>query len=216
MLNVGKDRPGGPTEEDEIASAEAFMFQFVKTFDPLDERQPIKLLPKKPHIRDWIRDWQRNRKTETVKSRQMQATWSGVGIYCWDTYRHQGRFTIFKSTDKAHSGLGTKLALLWRAKFIHDHLPSVIRPRINPKRRDHILEFPDTNGIIVAMSMEGDASVSFTATGCLDDELALQQYGEAGFTVVQPLLGETGRYTALTTPRGENFAYRLAYDKLDD
>ena len=39
---------------------------------------------------------------------------------------------------------------------------------------------------------------------------------EAGFTAVQPLLGETGRYTAISTPRGENFWWRLVEDHFDD
>jgi hypothetical protein len=200
----------------EVESAKIFMFKFAKTFDPLDEENPIKHFPDKAYIHDFIETWCRERFLAISKSRQMLGTWICVGLYCWDTYRHMGRFTIFKSVDKAHSGLGTKLALLWRAKHIHDHLPSCIKPQINRKLKDNILEYPDTNGHIQAMSMEGDASVSFTATGCMDDELSIQQYGEAGFTVIQPLLGETGRYTAIATPRGENFWYRLVEDRIDD
>ena len=215
MLNVGKDRPGGPTEQDEIASLKAFAFQFARTFDPHDEQQAIKRIPEYDYIHRFLEVFIRKRLLAISKSRQMLGTWLCVSGYCWDTYRHDGRFTIFKSVDRKRAGL-EKLSLLWRAKHIHDHLPQCVRPRLVVKKKDQMLIYPDTNGAILAMSMEGDDSVSYTATGVLDDELAVQQYGEAGFTAVQPLLGETGKYTAISTPRGENFWWRLTHDHFDE
>lgn len=198
------------TSEEE--SLDIFMFRFVKTFDPHDEKCPIKYMPEKPHLRDFNKAFNRVRLLGIPKSRQIHATWWGVGAYCWDTYRHIGRHTLFKSIDKQHAGLG-KLMLLWRAKFIHENLPECIRPRINIKRKDYALEYPDTMGHIQAMSMEEDASRSPTVTGVLDDELALQMYGEGGYTSVQPALGTTGRYVALSTYKGLTFFKRLMYDE---
>jgi hypothetical protein len=214
MLTLGKDRPEGPTEDDEIESAKIFFFKFARTFDPHDEQNPLKLLPDKDYIHKFIETWVRERLLAISKSRQMLGTWLCVTAYCWDTYRHDGRFTVFKSVDRKRAGL-EKLSLLWRARHIHDNLPGGVRPRLEVKRKDQMLIYPDTNGAILAMSMEGDDSVSYTATGVLDDELGVQQYGEAGFTAVQPLLGETGRYTAISTPRGENFWWRLTHDHFD-
>jgi hypothetical protein len=199
----------------EVESAKIFFFKFAKTFDPHDEKHPIKHFPEKDYIHKFIETWVGTRLLAVSKSRQMLGTWLCVTAYAWDSYRHDGRFTIFKSVDRKRAGL-EKLSLLWRAKHIHDNLPSCVRPRITVKRKDQMLIYPDTNGAILAMSMEGDDSVSYTATGVLDDELAVQQYGEAGFTAVQPLLGETGRYTAISTPRGENFWWRLTHDHFDD
>ena len=191
------------------------MRKFVYTFDPLDELNPIKLMPDKPHIRDLNRIFCRERLFALPKSRQMHATWWGVGAYCWDTYRHHGRFTLFKSIDKQHAGMG-KLMLLWRAQFIHSQLPECIRPNIIPRKKDYVLEYPDTSGHIQAMSMEEDASRSPTVTGCLDDELGIQMYGEGGFTSVLPALGTKGRYVALSTYKGLNFFKRLVYDEEED
>jgi hypothetical protein len=200
-----------------LESLNCFMFKFTKTFDPLDPERPIKPLPEKPHLRDFNKAWFLRRYLAIPKSRQIHATWWAVDTYVWDSIRNHGRFTIFKSVDKQHSGMGAnKLALLSRAIHIVDQLPKHIRPRVKPWKRDNILEFLDTGSSIHAMSMEGDAGVSYTATGCLDDELTIQQYGEAGFTVVLPLLGTVGKYTTLFTYRGLNFGWRLAFDKMDD
>jgi hypothetical protein len=215
MLSVGKDRPDGPTEADEIESLTIFTLDFAKTLDPLDEAHPIKHFPDKDYIRELIAAFVRERLLAISKSRQMVGTWFCVNGYVWDSYRHDGRFTIFKSVDRKRAGL-ERLGLLWRAKHIHDNLPKGVRPRLTVKRKDQMLIYPDTNAAIVGMSMEGDDSVSYTATGVLDDELAIQQYGEAGYLAVQPLLGETGRYTAVSTPRGENFWWRLTHDKFDE
>ena len=214
MLTLGKDRPEGPTEDDEIESLKIFTFNFAKTFDPLDEANPVKSFPDKAYVHILCERFVRERLLAVSKSRQMVGTWFCVDGYAWDSYRHDGRFTIFKSVDRKRAGL-ERLGLLWRAKHIHDHLPGSVRPRIDVKRKDQMLIYPDTNAAIVGMSMEGDDSVSYTATGVLDDELGVQQYGEAGFMAIQPLLGETGRYTAISTPRGENFWERLVNDKFD-
>ena len=202
---------------DEEESLALFMFQFAKTFDPLDERSPTKLMPDKDYLRDLNRLWLSFRYLVVPKSRQMLCTWWAVACYCWDTYRHHGRFTLFKSTDRMHSGLG-KLCLLWRARYIHQHLPDCIRARIKIRewRRDNILEYVTNEGHTQDIPMTGDFAKTFTGTGCLDDELAAQQYGESGFSAVMPLLGETGRYTGLSTYLGEEFFYRLVYDKLDE
>jgi len=199
----------------ELESLNAFMFQFCKTLDPLDQAQPVKLMPDRAYLRDLNRIAIHERLIAVPKSRQIAATWWGTGFYSWDCIRHPERFTIFKSIDKQHSGLANKLALLWRANFIIEQLPSCVRPGVKPWKRDNILEFKDNGSHIQAMSMEGEASRAFTATGVLDDELAVQQYGESGFAAILPTLGEIGRYIALFTYMGLNFAYRLAHDKME-
>jgi hypothetical protein len=202
----------------DLESLNCFMFEFMHTHDPHGpDGQTTRLMPRKDHLADLNRIWLARRYLAVPKSRQMQCTWWGVGVYTWDTIRHNGRFTLFKSIDKQHSGLA-KLALLWRAKFIVEHLPKCVQPlvRIKVHKRDNILEFLSTDGEIRAMSMEGEAPAGYTGTGCLDDELARQKYGEAGFTAILPLLGITGRYTTLFTYMGLNFAFRLAHDKMGD
>ena len=199
----------------ELKSLEIFMFNFMRTHDPHDPHQEGKLVEPKDYIRDFLRVWESERLLAVSKSRQMLVTWLCVGCYCWDTYRHSDRYTVFKSLDRDHAGL-EEPNLLWRAKYIHDHLPQCIRPRMGVKRRALILEYPDTSGIIKGTSMEAADSRSWTPTGCLDDELAIQQHGEGGFTAVKAGLGVTGRYTAVSTPLGENFWYRLVMDKLDE
>ena len=213
----------------EEESAKIFMFKFMRTFDPHQEGQvagkivgrslehlPSRAFPERDYIHDFIDAWLAELLLAISKSRQMLGTWTGVGLYCWDTYRHAGRVTIFKSIDKLHSGVGNELALLWRAQFIHDHLPKCVRPRMNIKRRDNVLQYPDTGSAIIAATMEGSFPRTFTANGCLDDETAVQQYAEAGYSAIKPLLGPNGRYTAISTPMGENFWERLVNDKFDE
>lgn len=202
-------------ETGELESLETFIFEFMRTKDPADPHPAGKRIERKPYIRDFLRVWLAERLLAVSKSRQMLVTWLCVGCYCWDTYRHIDRFTVFKSLDRLHAGL-EEPNLLWRAQYIHDHLPRCVQPRMKVKKRALMLQYPDTNGTIIGCSMEAADSRSWTPTGCLDDELAIQQHGEGGFTAVKAGLGTTGRYTAVSTPLGENFWERLVHDKLDE
>ncbi|RLI85218.1 MAG: hypothetical protein DRP01_06655 [Archaeoglobales archaeon] len=203
------------TTPDEEESLNIFMFEFAKTFDPLDEKRPVKHFPDKEYLRDLNHAFITERLLVVPKSRQMLCTWWAVTCFVWDSIRHRGRFTLFKSIDREHSGVG-RLGLLWRAEFILKQLPDCVRPRYKaPTKRNLVLEFVENDAEIRAMSMEGEAPAGYTATGVLDDELARQQYGEAGFAAIMPLLGDTGRYVTLFTYMGLNFAYRLAHDKFD-
>jgi hypothetical protein len=201
-------------ETSEIDSLNCFMFKFAKTFDPLDQTTPSRYFPEKAYLRDLNRIWTVERLLAVPKSRQIMGSWWGVTDYTWDAIRNPGRVTLFKSVDKRHSGLG-KLCLLWRAQFLVEQLPICIRPKLKIYKRDLIIEFVKNGSIIQAMSMEARDPRTFTATGVLDDETAIQQYAEAGYASVLPLLGTIGRYTAVSTYMGLNFFYRLVFDKME-
>jgi hypothetical protein len=195
----------------EFDSLNCFMFKFARTFNPLDDFQDGSPIEAKSYLRDFNRCWLARRYLAIPKSRQIMGTWWGVIVYTWDAIKHPKRITLFKSIDKKHAGWG-QLYLLWRAQYIVEHLPECIRPRIKPHKKDFVLEFPENGSTIEAVSMEARDPRTLTATGVLDDETAIQQYAEAGWASLQPLLGVIGRYTAISTYLGLNWFYRTVHD----
>jgi hypothetical protein len=200
----------------EVESAFIFVFNFAKTFDP-DALGGVhsRPFPRKAYIRDLIRIWIASRRIAVPKSRQMLGTWLFVTLELWDAYRHTGRVALFKSLDLMHAGLENNLCLLGRAKHIHDNLPRCVQPIMIEHRRYNWIELPLTESKLWAFSMEGKSSRQLTGTSCMDDELAIQENAEAGYSAVDPLLGERGRYTCLSTYMGEEFFWQLVMDRRD-
>jgi len=54
-----------------------FATECCYTQDEVDMRNPVKLLPKKPHIRELVHAWETTKRLVVVKSRRMQVTWTG-------------------------------------------------------------------------------------------------------------------------------------------
>lgn len=212
MLTVGMPNP---TPEQNFESLNTFMFKFSKTVDPLDPVKPVKRFPQKAYLRDlnWVAV--NERLIAVPKSRQIMLSWWGADYGLWKIIRFKNQFELFKSQDKQHSGLG-KLCLLWRAQKIAEQLPPHLfdaRREMKVRKRDIVLEFPRTDGYIKAMSMEGTDVHGFTPTLVMDDELGLQQYGEAGLAGVLPSLGTVGQYIAFSTYYGCTFFKRLIDDE---
>ena len=213
----------------EKESLDTFMFRFVETYDPHHETpleaaitraertegMPGRAFGYKEYLDDLNTLYVNRRLIVIPKSRQLRITWWATAAFVWDSIRHSSRFTTLKSIDRKHSGLG-KLNLLWRVQFIVEHLPKCVRPRIVVRRKDMEIELPDSDSHFFASSQEGDVTRSYTPTGCLDDELAKQPYGEAGYHSIAPGLGGVGRYIALSTYTGPgDFFCRMVDDKFE-
>lgn len=204
-----------------------YMFlRLVRTFDPLETDERLKRYGKpfpykKEYIKKLVELWIRERYLYVLKSRQMLLTWLFTALYDWDTIVHPGQITFFRSEKLHHAGdFKQKLTLIWRAKFIIDHLPVDFLWHCWGKGKNEVesrgvpspfINFPN-GSTIVAISQDPDDIRSKTATGILDDETAFQPRYEESLRATMPSLGVVGRYTGITSINHKNYAYRVWND----
>jgi hypothetical protein len=190
------------------------MFGFVFGKDPTDPAHSIKRFAPQAVIADYIDEWTNplNNIIFVAKSRRVSCTWVNCALFYWDSIRHESRFTFMQSRELGDAGLDRDYALLWRVKFIHEHLPEHLRPAIKLKKRLQMLELPDTGASFMAISADFDGFRQYPGTGVYADELATQAHGGAGFLAAIPTLEGHGKYVASTTPNGREFFYRKVND----
>jgi len=183
-----------------------WLFNDVWTLDVHDEKHSTKKIPRKKYMEHLVDIWMKEKLLLIDKSRQMMISWLFVALHLWDAMYHDGRHYYFvsKKADDAN-------AILDRAKFIYYHLPEELK--VAPVHDKYcLLEFPERNSKIEAVSQESDAIRSRTATGIFDDEMAFQQYAHEIYAAARPTIEGGGRFTGVSTANGKEFHYRLCYD----
>lgn len=208
----------------EIAMRDAYYFltHFLYTLDP-HYSGGIHLFPNKRYLEYLTEQWLQYRLLLVPKSRQMMISWLFVGLYTWETFAFTGRYTFFQSRKEELSGYGSPLSLLSRTKFIYDHFPEVIQRKyfIQTTKRPPLFTVTNNSSVIHAVSQDADVGKTYTATGILADELAAQTRAREAMISVMPTLGDKGKYTGVSTPKGKkdqlgvNLFYGLVSDKID-
>lgn len=200
-------------ERDPHKSAKYFLFGLARTLDPHDPSNPIKPIPYEPQIIEYADWWVDEPLIFVEKSRQELVSWVNVALYTWEAIVVPYRFTFFQARKLKDAGVGPPdMALCWRTIFILKHIPESVRPQYHVRRKDHIVEFLDSGSTIMGVSADFDGFRLYTGSGVLGDELATQAKAEQGYTAAKSALGDSGRYTGLSTPNGKNFFYRKVHD----
>jgi len=181
-----------------------FLKKCVVTIDEHDQDNPYKPLPDKEYLWKIVETWQKHNLILIAKSRQMMITWLMVALHVWLAL-HEARKIFFVSKKEVDAD-----ALKERAVFIVKHLPEWIRPRYRPKYC--LLEFPDLNSQIVAVSQESDALRQYTASAILFDEMAFADKAREIYVAAKPTIVGGGKFTGISSPNGKNFFYELCFD----
>jgi len=193
----------------------AFLSECCFTLDPVDPRNPIKLLPlDREYLQFFTRCWQQFPLMALPKSRRMTMSWTTIGLYLWDTIFHKGRAQAFvsKKEDDAKE-------LVERAEFMFDHIPEEkIHPDLLPRKRTMSkppkLMFPEIHSKIEGYPMGANQLRQFTFSGIMGDECAFWEQAQKFYSGSKPTLDGGGRMTLISS-RAPGFFKRLVYDKLD-
>lgn len=189
-----------------------FMTRFVYTFDPHDQKQPIKKFPDIPYLKELTEIILKEPLVLIEKSRQMLITWLCVGLFLWERIREPG-YTFFQSKKEADAGLASPLSLLSRVKFIYEHLPEgKLKPIMEYSKIPPIIKFPEKNSVIHAVSQDSDALRQYTASRIFADEMAFQERAELAYMASKPTIDGGGKFCGVSTPNGKEFFYRLVKD----
>ena len=187
-----------------------FCENFVWTLDEHDLLNPIKQLPNKAYLKAITHIWTREQLVIIEKSRQMMISWLMAALHYWLAAYHSGQNVLVQSKKEDDSDL-----ILRRMEFIHNHIPEDLRvPLVGGKKTYCNMEFDGTHSKILGVSQNPEASRSQTASAIFSDETAFQDKAEEAYRAVRPALGQTGKYTAVSTPNGKEFFWKLRSDIL--
>lgn len=199
--------------KDIFIPAKEFIFRYVYTIDPHDQKNPIKRVPQQKYVEDIIDTWLTEDLILIVKSRQMMISWVMVALNLWLARFHKGQYCFFVSKKEDDAGFSSPLSLLSRAWFIYEHLPEHLKCPVQKSLNPAMLKFPKLNSIIHGVSQDSDAVRQYTASSIFSDEMAFQERSEQIFAAVKPTIDGGGRFTGVSTPNGKrNLFYNLVHD----
>ncbi len=148
-----------------------------------------------------------------------------VGAHLWLANFFGGEYIVFQSTDEKKAGwggageknrgfVGDPEALLSRAYFMYTKLPPQLQTPVRISKEPPLLIFdhPDIQSTIKGISSNPFSFNQLTATAIFADEISKQSDAELAYQSALPILGDTGRYTAVGSAEGKNILYRLLYD----
>lgn len=104
---------------------------FVRTFDPKDRKNPIKMFPNDRYLYDALEFIHREAEVEAhIKSRQMTATWLYAGYSVWEAHFHPHRHVLYQGKTATDSWDFTFNSdwITSRCGFIEMAMPEVLWP----------------------------------------------------------------------------------------
>lgn len=187
-----------------------FIRDAVYTLDQIDGT--IKRFPDMEYLAYMSRMWHRTRQLAVPKSRRMKMSWLMCALHYWLARFHHGVKIAFVSRKEGRNESEGSAELVWRAKFIHDHLPASVRP-VPIVYKFCYLGFPESNAEIVGMGQGADQLRQLTLTAILGDEVAFWEHAEPAYTSMKPTLEGGGRITLISSAN-PGFFKRLVHDEL--
>lgn len=167
-----------------------------------------------PYLRHLTDQWLKYPLVVIPKSRRMRATWLMITLHYWLARYRPGSTVVFVSRKEGRNESEGSAELVWRAKFLHDHLPSHI-PR-GPGMIDYHfcrLEFPAVNSEILGIGQGADQLRQLTVTAIFGDECAFWENAAAFYAASKPTTEGGGRLT-LVSSAAPGFFEQIVYDSL--
>lgn len=136
----------------------------------------------------WCIEHRRDLRME--KSREMGATWQCLIVFDW-LYQYQKRkkFLAISRSAEAVDNKDDSDSLFWKIEFMHEHLPSWMRPR--ERKVGMLFKNLDTGSMITGQASTGKAGVGGRCTAMFIDEFS-QMMLKDGFSVLHRTADTTG------------------------
>jgi hypothetical protein len=176
-----------------------FMKYAVWTKDGNNPEQPCRRFPYHIEYHRRIIDlWYDNRLFAIIKSRQMQITWSMLGLHLWYALTGPDREIYMRRQTYDDA-----LKLLEDTKYIYDHIPESVWPKeLLPEiyTKEGLIMFPEINSQIIAVSSGRDKMRGRTPSAVLLDEFAFQEDAALVYATIKPSIQGGGRISMISTP----------------
>jgi len=183
---------------------EYFIFNFCKTEDPHDEEEPIKLFPRRQHIRDMIFEIHNNDKVIITKSRQMQFTWTMLAYILWLVITQGSRKCYVQSKkEKDSDRLLNRLFGMWK------RLPPFLQAMV-VLRKKYCLVYGVNGSEVLGIQQDPEAYRQECASLVFVDEAEFQYEMERIVTSLMPTIHGGGKIVIGSSVNGNrNYVVKL-------
>lgn len=196
----------------------AFLTEACYTRDEVKAGQAenIRLLPKKPHVEEFCKQWQEEKLLGTVKSRRMQFSWMSCALELWKCL-----FIRNVIVDVIAQGQTESEEFLARHVSMYERFPAYFHGKAgydmqvwkgqggNPKR----IRF--SNGSeITAFSSDPESIRGAGATIVRCEEIQVWKQPEKSWRAILPVIQGGGQIVVIGTPLANSFHEQLVKDRL--
>ncbi len=191
----------------QLYDAQRDPFSFLLRLRTLDPVLGEAAYPDWPYLRRLCAALLESRRTLVVKSRQMLATWTSLGLLLHRTLFGGPALYLLLSKNERSAG-----ELLDRLRFLLAGLPSHFRPHIGTNSAEE-LEFDRLGARVLSQPATPEAPRMHSPAGVIWDELAFTPYAEEIWTALKPALDSGGFFWGISSSGGAgNLFARLAKD----
>lgn len=198
-----------PTEFHRLDIAEWDCYAFLSILRTLDPVLGVRPFPDWPHLLKLVNaKWDvNNRRILVIKSRQMMATWTALGLLLYIMiFTGPGVYLLLSKNERAAR------ELLDRMRFLIAGLPRIFRPHIGTNSAEE-LEFDRLRSRVLSLPATPDAPRMHSPAGVIWDEMAFTPRAEEIWTALKPALDSGGFFWGISTSAGPgNLFARLAKD----
>jgi hypothetical protein len=172
-----------------------FLTEFVHTLDPV---RGVARFPDWYYLHRLIGVSCRERFLLVPKSRQMLVTWTMVAMAVWRSmFRDRGMCLFLSRNERCAE------ELLDRARFILDHLPRTMRPKLSSNSKEEIA-FRSLGSRILSLPASPNGPRMYSPTSVFWDEMAFTPYDEQIWAALKPALDSGGRFVGVSSSGGPN------------
>ena len=174
----------------------AFVSECVSTLDQITGT--VRRMPKKAHLEYLTRLWLQEPLLLVPKSRRMIVTWLFCALYYWlARYRPHAKIAFLARKEGRNESEGSA-ELVWRARFIHEHLPPLLGS-VPVEYHFCRLAFLDNGSEILGIPDGADQLRQMTLTGVLADELGFWDHAYETYVSLRPTIEGGGRFTGVSS-----------------
>ena len=202
--------PASPAPEDHRDACWRFLSECVWTWDQIQGTKR-RFPAEKEYLYLLLDRWCRHRLLLIPKSRRMVVTWTFCAIHYWlARFGHPGSKIAFVSRKEGRSEAEGSAELVWRCKFIHEHLPKNVMecPIEYTFAR---LQFPAVRSEIIGVGQGADQLRQHTLSAILADELAFWEHAQETYIASRPTIEGGGRFTGVSSAH-PGFFKELVFD----
>jgi len=210
--NVERYTPHDPSPESHARAAWNFLAEACWTFDQIEGKKR-KFPAHLDYLHELTNMWCGARLLLIPKSRRMLVTWTMCALHYWlARFGHPGAKVALVSRKEGRSESEGSAELVWRCKFIHDHVPRnvVDCPTEYTFCR---LRFPQTNSEIIGVGQGADQLRQHTLTAIFADEMAFWESARETYIASRPTIEGGGRFTGVSSAH-PGFFKMLVYDEI--
>ena len=142
--------------------------------------------------------WMEHALLAVPKSRRMRASWWGIAAHYWLARFRPGTKIAFVSRKEGRSESEGSAELVWRAKFIHEHIPPGLLPPIDVEYKFCRMALGNGSEII-GIGQGADQLRQLTLTAVLGDEVAFWEHAKEFYAASKPTIEGGGRLTLISS-----------------